>query len=88
MATAGVYEVNYGISITAGIGSQIAIAVNGTVDPSTPISALVATGELSGNAILTLAAGDVITLRNNSAVVLALTLAPSVGAQLILKKLD
>ncbi|WP_143328829.1 collagen-like protein, partial [Clostridium beijerinckii] len=88
VSTAGVYEVNYGVSITAGIGAQIAIAVNGTVDASTPISALVATGEISGNAILTLAAGDVITLRNNSAVALALTLAPSVGAQLTLKKLD
>ncbi|WP_431603211.1 BclA C-terminal domain-containing protein, partial [Clostridium beijerinckii] len=83
---AGVYEINYGASITAGIGSQIAIAVNGTVDASTPISALVATGQILGSAILTLAAGDVITLRNNSA--LALTLAPSVGAQLTLKKLD
>ncbi|MZK58166.1 collagen-like protein, partial [Clostridium beijerinckii] len=85
---AGVYEVNYSASITAVVGAQIAIAVNGTVDASTPISALVATGELSGNAILTLAAGDVITLRNNSALALTLALAPSVGAQLTLKKLD
>ncbi|WP_431603165.1 BclA C-terminal domain-containing protein, partial [Clostridium beijerinckii] len=88
VAIAGVYEINYGASITAGIGAQIAIAVNGTVDASTPISALVATGEISGSAILTLAAGDVITFRNNSALALTLTLAPSVGAQLTLKKLD
>jgi hypothetical protein len=32
--------------------------------------------------MLTLAAGDVLTLRNNSAVPFTLTLAPSVGAQL------
>jgi hypothetical protein len=31
--------------------------------------------------MLTLAAGDVLTLRNNSAVALTLALAPSVGAQ-------
>jgi hypothetical protein len=42
----------------------------------------VATGEVSGTAMLTLAAGDVLTLRNNSAVALTLTLAPNVGAQL------
>ena len=88
VVSAGVYEINYGISITAGVGSQIAIAVNGTVDPSTPITALVATGELFGSAILTLAAGDVITLRNNSATPLVMTLAPGVGSQMTIKKLD
>ncbi|MBP1924211.1 hypothetical protein J2Z76_000064 [Sedimentibacter acidaminivorans] len=79
---AGSYQIDYSLSITAGIGAAIAIAVNGTVDASTPISALVATGELSGTAILPLAAGDVITLRNDSAVSLTMSLAPSVGAQL------
>jgi hypothetical protein len=79
--TAGVYQIDYNINITAGIGSAIAIAVNGTVDPSTPITALVAVGEVSGTAMLTLAAGDVLTLRNNSAVALTLSLAPNVGAQ-------
>lgn len=85
---AGVYEINYRISITAGIGSSPAIAVNGTVDASTPIAALVATGNISGSAIMTLAAGDIVTLRNNSAVPLTLALAPSVGAQITFKKLD
>ncbi|WP_278246306.1 BclA C-terminal domain-containing protein [Lacrimispora aerotolerans] len=80
--TAGVYQIDYNISITAGIGASVAIAVNGAVDPSTPVTALVATGEVSGTAMLTLAAGDVLTLRNNSAVALTLTLAPNVGAQL------
>ncbi|MBV7277006.1 collagen-like protein, partial [Clostridium sp. PL3] len=88
VASAGVYQINYNISITAGVGAQVAIAVNGTVDASTPITALVATGEMSGSAILTLAAGDVITLRNNSATPLVLTLAPGVGAQLTIMKLD
>ncbi|WP_411680361.1 DNRLRE domain-containing protein [Clostridium thailandense] len=84
----GVYQVNYNLSVTAGVGAQMAIAVNGTVDASTPITALVATGEISGSAILVLAAGDVITLRNNSATPLVLTLAPGVGAQLTIMKLD
>jgi hypothetical protein len=79
---AGVYQIDYSVSITAGVGAVIALAVNGTVDPSTPVPALVATGVLSGTAMLTLAAGDVITLRNNSATPLVLTLAPNVGAQL------
>lgn len=86
--SSGVYEVDYSISITAGVGSQIAIAVNGTVDASTPVTALVATGLISGKALLTLAAGDVITMRNNSAVPLVMTLAPGVGAQLRLVKLN
>jgi hypothetical protein len=78
---AGSYQIDYYINITAGIGSAIAIAVNGTVDASTPVAALVATGEISGTAILTLAAGDVLTLRNNSATPLTMTLAPNVGSQ-------
>jgi hypothetical protein len=84
----GTYKFDYEVNITAGIGSAIAIAVNGTVDASTPVSALVATGQVSGTAILTLAAGDVITLRNNSAIPLTLNLAPSVGAQLTALYLD
>ena len=84
----GVYEFNYIVSITAGIGAQIAIAVNVVVDPSTPISALITTGEIPGSAILNLTAGSIITLRNNSATPLTLNLAPAVGARLTIKKLD
>jgi hypothetical protein len=75
-------------NITAGIGSALAIAVNGTVDASTPIPALVATGHISNKAILTLAAGDVITLRNNSAIPLTLALAPSLSASIVVEKLN
>jgi hypothetical protein len=82
------YDISYSASITAGIGSQIAIAVNGAVDSSTPIQALVATGQFGGRAILPLAAGDVITLRNNSGTSLTTTLAPAVGAQLTVECLD
>jgi BclA C-terminal domain len=86
--TTGVYRVSYVVNITAGIGSAPALAVNGTVDSSTAISALVATGNISGTALLQLAAGDVLTLRNNSAVPMTLLLAPGVGAQLTIEKLN
>ncbi len=88
VTTAGNYRITYSVNITAGIGSAIAIAINGTVDASTSVPVLVATGEVSGSAILYLAAGDVITLRNNSATPLTTDLAPSAGAQLNLMKLD
>jgi len=86
--TTEIYEINYSVNITAGVGSQIAIAVNDTVDASTPISVLVATGEISGSAVLSLATGDVITLRNNSAIPFTMDLAPAVSAQLTAMKLD
>ncbi|MCC6343982.1 MAG: hypothetical protein IT166_17405 [Bryobacterales bacterium] len=81
----GTYEIHYHVNITAGAGSAIAIAVNGTVDASSSRTMNVATGANSGSIMLTLAAGDVITLRNNSATPCTLNLAPSVGAQLTVK---
>jgi hypothetical protein len=69
-------------------GSQLAVAVNGTVDASTPITALGVPGNLSGTALLPLAAGDVLTLRNNSAVPMTLALSPSVGARISIEKLN
>lgn len=84
----GSYKVDYLVSITSGIGSAIAVAVNGTVDASTNITCLVATGHISGTAILNLAAGDVLTLRNNSATPLTINLAPGIGAQFTVTKLD
>jgi len=85
---AGNYQIDYSVSITAGVGSAIAIAVNGVVDSSTPITVLVTTGQVTGQAILTLAAGDVITLNNNSATPFTLTTTPDIGAQLTIDKLD
>ena len=84
----GSYKVDYSVSITSGVGSAIAVAVNGTVDSSTNITCLVATGQISGTAILTLAAGDVLTLRNNSATPLTINLAPCIGTQFNMTKLD
>jgi len=83
-----VYKVSYSVSITSGVGAVMAIAVNGVVNASTNVSFLVSTGNISGFAIMVLAAGDIITLRNNSATPFVLDLAPSVGAQLTIEQLD
>jgi len=84
----GSFKIDYSVSITSGVGSAISIAVNGTVDASTNQTFLTATGSLSGSVILTLAAGDVITLRNNSAVPFTMNLAPSLGAQLTIMQIQ
>ena len=49
--------------------------------------ALIAVGQISGSATLSLAAGDVVTLRNNSAVAFTMTLAPEIGVQISLNKI-
>ncbi|HBW36338.1 MAG TPA: hypothetical protein DEF89_13875, partial [Desulfosporosinus sp.] len=85
---AGDYQIDYSVSITLGVGSEIAIAVGGVVDPSTRIIATAATGPVIGQAILTLGAGAVITLNNPSATAFTTTGSPDVGAQLTIDKLD
>lgn len=87
VANAGAYEICYGVNIIYGHGSELAIAVNGVVDLSTRVHVLVDQGNVSGRAILSLAAGDAISLQNYS--VIPLTLAHwSAAAQLTIKKLD
>jgi len=85
---AGNYQIEYSTSITLGVGSELAISVNGAVDASTPITALVAPGPVTGQAILLLAAGDLITLTNNSITPFTTAASPEVGAQLIIDKID
>jgi len=86
--TTGNYAIHYSVSITAGVGAAMAIAINGTVDASTSVPFLVATGNVASSALLTLTAGDVLTLRNNSGTAFTITLAPDVGASLVLERLD
>ncbi len=80
--TTGTYKIDYSLNFTAGVGAAMAIAINGVVDASTSVPLLVSTGHISGSVLLTLTAGDVITLRNNSATALTMTLATNIGAQL------
>jgi hypothetical protein len=78
----GIYQIDYTVFVTAGVGSCIALAINGTINHSTNIRSLVAIGELSGTATLNLKEGDVITLINNSIIALTLALTPAISAQL------
>jgi hypothetical protein len=84
----GTYKIEYAVTITAGVGAQMALAVNGVVDASTAVDFLVATGNISGTAMLTLAAGDVITLRNNSATPFTLNLSPATSAQVTITQMN
>ncbi len=88
VASAGRYRVTATANITAGVGAAFAVAVNGTVDASTNVDFLVATGQTTTDGILTLAAGDVLTLRDNSAVPFTMALAPGVGATLVIQRLS
>jgi len=88
VGSAGRYRVTATTSITAGVGAAMAIAVNGTVDASTNVDILVAVGQTATDAILTLAAGDVLTLRNNSATPFTLDAAPGVGATMLIQRLS
>lgn len=88
VATAGVYEVEFVVSHTAGVGAAFAVAVNGSVSSGTSRPVLTATGQTSGKTMLSLSTADVITLRNNSAVPLVLALAPSASAQITIKRLN
>ncbi|WP_170955259.1 collagen-like repeat preface domain-containing protein [Bacillus cereus] len=84
--TTGVYEMEFIVNLTGGIGSQIGIAVNGAVDASTVYPALVVPGGMSGQAQVSLNAGDVLTLRNNSAVPVTMSPTPAIGASMIVKQ--
>lgn len=84
----GNYEVFYSIFTTLGAGATISLAVNGAVNPSTTLIVPVAVGDVTGKVILPLRAGDFLTLRNSSTVTLTLSVAPALGAQLTLERLD
>jgi hypothetical protein len=84
---AGDYLVEYSAFFNFATTASIAIAINGTVDPSTRVASFISTGMLAGQAILSLNAGDQITLRNTGAAPFFLRIAPNVGAQMSLVKL-
>ena len=84
----GTYRFGYSVTITAGVGAAMALAVNGSVDFSTMVSFVNATSTFGGVALMTLAAGDVVTLRNNSATPFTMMLAPAAGAQLTIEKVN
>lgn len=86
--TGGAYLISYKVSITAGVGSAVAITVNGTPLVTGSNGFLVATGSISGSVLVSLSAGDVITLRNNSAIAMTTSLAPDASAVLTIVKVQ
>jgi putative NADH-flavin reductase len=86
--SAGIYKIEYSVSISAGAGAMICIYINGgTPVPSTNKTFLTAPGSLIGTTLVSLAAGDVIAIKNNSMTPFSLDLTPSVGAQLMIQKI-
>lgn len=63
----GDYEVHYTIAINSPIDAVLAIAINGTIMYSTAINTQLSVGEFSDSSILSLTAGDIVTLRLVSA---------------------
>ena len=85
VSTTGTYEVNFTVNTNAGSGAAVAIAVNGTVDPSTVIPVQTNNSEVYGTSLLNLTAGDVLTLRNNSGTPIIAAGLPYTGASIVVK---
>lgn len=84
----GIYQVYYGVNAVSGAGGLISLAVNGSVDPITTVSIASVPSETSGKVLLSLRSGDILTLRNSSAITtITLAAAPVVGAQLTLERI-
>jgi hypothetical protein len=77
IATRGTYRVEFIASVTE--AGQLVLAQNGTELPSTVYGRATGTSQISGQTILTVAAGDVLTLRNPSGNPTALTFTPFAG---------
>lgn len=89
---AGDYKVTF--SVSGVVPSQMAVTVNGTVAPSTVYGSGAGTQQNNGQAIINVAAGDVLTLGNSisTAAVTLQTLAggtqANVNASIVIEKLD
>jgi hypothetical protein len=77
IATAGVYQISFIASVNE--PGQLELTQDTTPLPNTLYGRATGTSEISGQAILTVAAGDVITLRNPAGNSPALTFTPSAG---------
>jgi hypothetical protein len=83
----GTYLVEYQAALHGGIGASLALAVNGEVDPATIVLRRDSFGLVSGRAILKLASGDSLTLRNNAMDPITLALDSRVGVRISLMQL-
>lgn len=82
----GLYEINYSLSASFVITSEISLTKNGTIIPGTSRPLLQSNNGITGTAILSLSSSDIITLRNTSASVLKLS--PNVNTQLTIIQID
>ena len=92
LANAGTYKVAFSVSGTE--PSQMALFVNGVLVPGTIYGSGAGTQQNSGQAIITIGAGDVLTVKNHSSSA-AVTLASNIGgtqavsnASVLIEKLD
>lgn len=76
------------MSLTSGIGSAIAITVNDVVVPGSHVPIVTAPGNAYGSIQVSLAAGDVIKLQNDSSVDMVYALHPAVSTRLTIKRLN
>ncbi|EGO65841.1 BclA C-terminal domain-containing protein, partial [Acetonema longum] len=86
IATTGDYLVEYSVSLNFVTPASIAIVVNGTINPATQLTSFNPTDQLIGQAILSLIAGDQITVRNTDTLPFFLRISPSIGAQLTISQ--
>ena len=92
VTTPGDYEVTFSVSGTE--PNQFALFLNGALVAGTVYGSGAGTQQNNGQAIITIAAGDVLTLRNHSSAA-AVTLATTIGgtqanvnASIVIKKLN
>ena len=94
LVKAGIYKVGFSASGTE--PNQFALFINGVVVPGTAYGSGAGTQQNNGQAILSVAAGDVLTLRNHtSAAAVTLAASPPIGgsalavnASILIQKLD
>jgi hypothetical protein len=86
IASTGNYKIDYTVNAAIGSGAEVAVAVNGTAMLSTSASIHQNNSQVSGSTILELAAGDVISLLNDSLIGLTLS-GDGCGAQMTIIKL-
>ena len=93
ISTPGTYEVSFMLRGSASLGAvtTVAVRLNGTDIPSltnTQTLTLATATDFSGDALVTLAAGDVLDLAVGALLALSLTLGAGTNASLVVMKID
>ena len=92
ITNAGIYEVTFSVSGTE--PNQFGLFLNGAVVPGTIYASGAGTQQNNGQAIFTIGAGDVLTLRNHTSAAAVSLATPiggtqaSVNASIVIKKLN